>query len=106
MTRRRFVQIDGVLYERGTEPVRDEPGRGPAVLGDLPDFVSPIDGQSYSGRAGLREHCIRHNVVPNADLKGLPILQTGSNLRRPEEVRRDNAARKEQIIRLVNQHYR
>lgn len=39
---------------------------------DLPEFRSPIDGKVYSGRAGLRDHCARHNVVPTADLKGLP----------------------------------
>lgn len=73
---------------------------------DLPDFVSPIDGKSYSGRTGLREHCRRHDVVPNGDLKGLPVLTTNSETRSSQEIRRDKAARKEQIVRLVNQHYR
>jgi hypothetical protein len=108
MTRRSYVQIDGVLYEKGTEPRRstEEAQRGPAIFGDLPDFVSPIDGRSYSGRRGLREHCDRHSVVPNADLKGLPVLTTNSETRSQQEIRRDKAARKEQVIRLVNQHYR
>src|SRR5215471_18033199 len=44
----------------------------PTVYGDLPAFVSPIDGSLVSGRAALREHCLRHNVVPTADLDGLP----------------------------------
>jgi hypothetical protein len=79
MTRRCYVQIDGVLYERGTEPraVRDRADavqrQGPTVLPDLPDFISPIDGKSYSGRTGLRDHCARHDVVPTADLSGLPL---------------------------------
>jgi hypothetical protein len=106
MTRRSYVQIDGVLYEKGTEPHKGSSQRGPDILPDLPDFVSPIDGRLYSGRRGLRDHCARHDVVPNADLKGLPTLTTGADQRRPEDVRRDKAARKEQIIRLVNQHYR
>jgi len=94
-------------YVKGTRPIEDVRGnRYPTIQGDLPDFVSPIDGRLYSGRAGLREHCIRHDVVPNADLKGLPMMQTNSDFRRPEDVRRDRAARKEQIIHLVNQHYR
>lgn len=42
------------------------------VLGDIPEFVSPIDGTVVSGRAALREHCKKHNVVLTADLKGLP----------------------------------
>lgn len=106
MTRRSYVQIDGVLYEKGTEPHRSSSRQGPTVMPDLPDFVSPIDGRLYSGRRGLRDHCDRHNVVPNADLKGLPTLTASSDQRRPEDVRRDKTARKEQIIRLVNQHYR
>jgi hypothetical protein len=41
-------------------------------MGDLPDFVSPIDGSVVHGRAGMRDHCARHNVVPTAELAGLP----------------------------------
>jgi hypothetical protein len=43
-----------------------------AILPDIPDFISPIDGTIVSGRAGMRDHCARHNVVPTADLAGLP----------------------------------
>jgi len=42
------------------------------IAPDLPDVVSPIDGSIIRGRAGLREHCRRHDVVPTEDLKGLP----------------------------------
>ena len=76
MARKSFVQIDGVLYEKGVDviPGRDTERAGTyAVMGDLPDFVSPIDGSVVSGRAGLREHCKKHDVVPTADLKGLPV---------------------------------
>lgn len=45
----------------------------PTIMGDLEPFVSPIDGTVVAGRAALREHCLRHNVVPTADLKGLPM---------------------------------
>lgn len=44
----------------------------PMIMPDLPDFKSPIDGSLVNGRAGLREHCLKHNVVPTADLAGLP----------------------------------
>lgn len=73
---------------------------------DLPDFVSPIDRKMYSGRAGLREHCKRHNVVPNEELKGLPYLKANSDMRDSQQIRRDKEARKEQLIRQVNQYYR
>jgi hypothetical protein len=46
------------------------------VRGDIPDFVSPVDGSVVRGRAGLREHCARHDVVPSAELAGLPPKPT------------------------------
>jgi len=39
---------------------------------DIDSFVSPIDGTVINGRAGLREHCKRHDVVPTQELAGLP----------------------------------
>jgi hypothetical protein len=75
MARRSFVQIGGVLYERGVDEIPELAGSGNrshAVMEDLADFVSPIDGSVVSGRAGLREHCKKHHVVPTAELAGLP----------------------------------
>jgi len=99
------------IYPRdGSDPVPkdqyyvSERAPGTAILPDLPDFVSPIDRKLYSGRAGLREHCRKHDVVPNLDLKGLPNLAYDSDTRSRDDVRRDNAARKEQIIKLVNNY--
>jgi len=78
MARRSFVQIGGKLYERGVDQIPEldaGQGRSHAVMGDIPDFVSPIDGSLVSGRAGIREHCKKHGVVPTAELKGLPPKQ-------------------------------
>jgi len=75
MARRSFVQINGKLYERGVDVLPCDVGDSPpahAVMGDLESFTSPIDGSVVSGRAGLREHCKKHHVVPTADLTGLP----------------------------------
>ena len=86
MMRKCYVQIDGVLYDKeeiaaGRGPVCGHGGRqasgnagqsGPAIIRDLPDFISPIDRRLYSGRTGMRDHCARHNVVPTAELAGLP----------------------------------
>ena len=71
MARKSYVQIGGKLYDKATLSGNEGPA-APAVRGDLADFVSPIDGRLVSGRAGLRDHCARHNVVPTADLAGLP----------------------------------
>lgn len=71
MTRRSWVQINGKLIPKDESYEAASPN-APAVLGDLPDFVSSIDGSLVRGRAGLRDHCARHDVVPTTDLKGLP----------------------------------
>ena len=106
MTRECWVYPDdGPPYRKGERPPGSSPGYA-TILPDLPDFVSPIDGKLYSGRAGLREHCKTHDVVPNADLKGLPTLMSNSDTRSPEQKRADAANRKQHIINQVNKHYR
>lgn len=76
MPRRSWVYIDGVAYERGVDVIPEKAcPSSVAFIPDLPDFVSPIDGKRYSGRAGMREHCSRHDVVPTRDLAGLPTVK-------------------------------
>lgn len=85
----------------------EEPSSGGVIfMPDLPDFVSPIDGKHYSGRAGMRDHCARHDVVPNEELKGLKPLQYNSDMRTPEQRRASEQHRKEVIINAVNRYYR
>jgi hypothetical protein len=79
----------GPSYYKGS----DEPEYkryGPVVIPDAPDFVSPIDGTVVRGRAGIRDHCVRHNVVPTLDLKGLPTKRpVGDDKRaRLEDIKR------------------
>ena len=71
MARKSYIQIGGKLIDKSTLVHQDAEG-APTILGDVPDFISPIDGTVVSGRAGLREHCRRHDVVPTAELAGLP----------------------------------
>lgn len=84
---------DVLVWHREDLGAPEDRVRGPIVMGDLPSFVSPIDGSLVNGRAGLREHCARHNVVPTADLAGLPpkpmILPTPDSHR--EQTRRTMA---------------
>ena len=49
----------------------DAAGHSAAIFGDNTRFVSPIDGTVVEGRAAMREHCRRHDVIPNQDLQGL-----------------------------------
>ena len=105
MTRRSFVQINGKLYERGVDVFPDgfEGSVGThTVMGDIPDFISPIDGSVVSGRAGLREHCKKHHVVPTADLKGLPLKQFNQNAP-PSEAYRE--ATRQTIADVINSRY-
>jgi hypothetical protein len=96
MARRSFIQIDGKLYERGVDVIPEsETRRSASIAPDLPDFVSPIDGTVVSGRAGLRDHCRRHGVVPTADLKGLPPKKS------VQEYRPDRAGIRDAIRRAV-----
>ena len=71
MTRKSYIQgPDGKLYDKSELTHQEHTLH--TVQGDLPDFISPIDGSVVSGRAGLREHCRKHDVVPTEELKGLP----------------------------------
>lgn len=74
MARKSYIQINGVLYDKAElQGVENSAGVGaPAIIADTAAFVSPIDGSVVDGRAALRDHCARHNVVPTAELKGLP----------------------------------
>ena len=78
MARKSYIQIGGKLYDKSEMVYQDAPV-APAILGDSPDFISPIDGTLVSGRAGLRDHCKRHDVVPTEELRGLPPKPLYSN---------------------------
>lgn len=72
------------------------------IMGDLPDFVSPIDGKVVNGRAGLREHNRQHDVTNPSDFKETwakaakerETIATGQN---------DKRARREAIERALYQ---
>lgn len=93
-------------YLKGSRPETEAVRSGVVFMPDLPDFVSPVDGKYYSGRAGMREHNKRNDVVPVDDLKGLPYLQTNSDMRSSQEKRTHAERRKELIIQQVNKHVR
>ena len=106
MTRECWVYPnDGPPFRKGERPAGSA-AAGLTILPDLPDFVSPIDGKLYSGRAGLRDHCARHNVVPTADLKGLPPMPAAGDLRSTDQKRADAAHRKQHIINQVSKYDR
>ena len=86
--RKRWVQDrEGNLIP--ADQYRPESTDGVFIAPDLPDFVSPIDGTIVRGRAGLREHCRLHDVVPTQELKGLPALPAVSEWKHTEAEKRE-----------------
>jgi hypothetical protein len=65
------------------------------VFSDEGVFISPIDGLAYSGKAGMREHNRRHDVINHRDLVGLPVginstgtVAPSTSTRERQEIRR------------------
>lgn len=74
---------------------------GTLVVGDLPDFVSPVDGKVVHGRAGLREHDRRNGTTNVADYKET----WAKNLAKRESFSRGelhDKKRTESIVRAYN----
>jgi hypothetical protein len=61
-----------------------ERAHGITVIPDLPPFRSSIDGTMICGRRAMREHCARYDVVPTADLAGLPTKLVNNPTFTPE----------------------
>lgn len=82
MTRRSWIYTpDGRCFEKGSPEHLEYEGSksyAPRVFGDEESFISPIDRKVYSGKAGMREHNARHQVVNNRDLAGLPVMKSAS----------------------------
>lgn len=58
--RKSYVQIDGVLYEKGTEPER---AHAPMVMPDIKPYKSMIDGSVITSRSRHREHLRAHGCI-------------------------------------------
>lgn len=55
--KRRWIYIDGVAYEAGTEPQ----SQAHQVMPDIEPYVSMIDGSLITSRSKHREHLRQHN---------------------------------------------
>ena len=74
--RRTWVYIDGVAYEKGTEPSQRI---APDVLPDIEPYTSMITGETITSRSRHREHLKAHGFVEvgndsslNKPYKGIP----------------------------------
>ena len=57
--RRVWVYIDGVAYEKGTEPKAP----GPIIMPDIAPYRSMIDGRMITSRSVHREHLRAHGYT-------------------------------------------
>lgn len=53
-----YVQINGVLYEKGQEPQSEVP----MVLGDIEPYQSMVTGEMITSRSKHREHLKQHGL--------------------------------------------
>jgi hypothetical protein len=61
--KKRYVQINGQLYERGHEPIAE----GPMVIDDIAPYRSQITGEMITSRSQHREHLRAHGCVEIGD---------------------------------------
>ena len=89
--RRSYVQIDGVLYEKGVDPLPDRV----QIMPEIEPYQSMVTGEWITSRAKHREHLRRH---------GMQEIGNDSSLTRPRTSFPDAAPqqRKELLIAQVN----
>jgi len=61
--KRSFVQIGGVLYERGHEPIP----AGPMIIDDISPYRSMATGEMITSRSKHREHLRQHDCIEIGD---------------------------------------
>ena len=59
--KRRYIQIEGKLYEVGHEPHAER--TGPDIMPDIEPYRSMIDGRMITSRSQHREHLRDNNCV-------------------------------------------
>ena len=90
--RRTWVYIDGVAYEKGTEPSERV---APDVLPDIEPYTSMITGETITSRSRHREHLKAHGYVEVGNDSSLTRPYTGMPDAAPQQ-------RKELLIAQVN----
>ena len=57
--KRSYIQVNGVLYEKGTEPISE----GVMIMPDIKPYQSMIDGSMITSRSEHRAHLKQHGCV-------------------------------------------
>ncbi len=58
--RKSYVQVDGILYEKGYEPIVE---KSALVMKDISPYRSQIDGTLITSRSRHREHLRSHGCI-------------------------------------------
>ena len=94
------MQIDGVLYEKGTEPVRVH-----SVMPDIAPYRSMITGEIIESRSEHREHLCKHGyqeVGNDSSLYKVPNIPDVSPQKRKELIRSQIASLTDRQFRDMN----
>ena len=98
-----YIQIDGVLYEKGTEPVSDLH----LVMPEIEPYKSMITGEVITSRAKHREHLKKHGCKElgneplkwaNEGYKGIPDVNPQG---RKESIRTQIAQMREKDFKTM-----
>ena len=91
--RKTWIQIDGVLYEKGTEP--DRRSLSPQVMPDIQPYQSMVTGEIITSRSKHRQHLKDHGMVEVGNDSSLNKPYRGIPDTNPQQ-------RKEMLIHQVN----
>ena len=94
----------GKLVPR-SEYVRKETNMAPSVMGDIQDFVSPIDQSLITDRGQLRRHNERHGVTNAADYSP-QFIENKKKSKEAQQARDGKADRIDTIKRAIAHHER
>lgn len=91
--RKTYIQVDGVLYEKGTEPVQER--AAPDIMPDIKPYQSTITGEIITSRSKHRQHLKDHNMME---------IGNDSSLTKPHRIPDTNPEQRKELLRYqVNQ---
>lgn len=100
---RGWIWIDGVKYEKGTEP-RDNANEAHMVMEDIKPFISPIDGTEITSRPLRDAHMRQHGVTNSSDYS--PEFLHKRRLERERRMTGNTARDRAQRIELIKRAIR
>jgi hypothetical protein len=98
--RKRYVYIDGVMYEKGTEPLPSL-----YIIPDIKPYQSMIDGRMITSRSQHREHLKANNCIEIGDqippVKPQPIPDVAPQQRKELIVRQFSSMSDHEVRQMI-----